>query len=324
MVNIKSFKAGFILRIVQILILAYIVGYSIVWKKGYQATCEGAGDSVSKLKGVSYSNGSLPWLGPNATTQEFHIYDTYDLVQPGMESNAIFVTTNMSATAAAAAAAAAAAESTNVLRSGFASASSCSSHSIRFFCLPLHFALLPFFLFLFVFVCLRWVTLGQVRSRCVWFDPSNSCDAASSTRCESLQMTQAGRQIGPEYCLVNSTDPTQLYPTPPGAFCLLYGWCPTEQELPLSQNSFRLRGVENFTLFTRIIMRYSDFDRVLDNTAGEDALTPGLNTWALGEMVRESGFQWKDINTTGALIAMETKWCSAHPPRRWQKNANKK
>lgn len=252
-VNIKSMKAGLIFRLVQILIIAYVIGYSIVWKKGYQATCEGAGDSVSKLKGVAYSNGTEPWLGPNATTSSFTIYDTYDLVPASlpMEANAIFVTTN------------------------------------------------------------QWVTLGQTRSRCVFYDPSNACD--ESHPCRKLHMTNAGRQIGPDRCLTNTTDPKQPYPTPKGSFCEIYGWCPTENELPRQMNTFRLRGVENFTVFTRIVMRYDAFDKVLDNTQ-EDELTPGLNKWSLGEMVQQAGFQWKDINATGAIIAMETTWSARQAP----------
>ena len=54
------------------------------------------GSADIKVKGVGYTNfnQSLPWYGPNATTG-FHVYDSYDLVMPAMEENALFVTTNM-------------------------------------------------------------------------------------------------------------------------------------------------------------------------------------------------------------------------------------
>jgi hypothetical protein len=54
------------------------------------------GSADIKVKGVGFTdfNQSLPWYGPKANAS-FHVYDSYDLVMPAMEENALFVTSNM-------------------------------------------------------------------------------------------------------------------------------------------------------------------------------------------------------------------------------------
>ncbi len=39
-VHIESKKVGIISRIVQVAVLSYIIGYVIVWQKGYQQFCD--------------------------------------------------------------------------------------------------------------------------------------------------------------------------------------------------------------------------------------------------------------------------------------------
>jgi len=270
-VNIKSKKTGFIFHIARLLIIGYIVGYSIVYKKGYQATDAATGESLTKIKGVAYQNGTQPWYGPNAKS-EFLVYDALDLVSPPLEADCLFITSN------------------------------------------------------------QWTTIGQIRSVCPSYtvDGSNSC--RTDADCKPLKYVIGGRQTGlPGSCRINYTDPEQLWPAylpnstyPGGGFCDVYGWCPTEQEMPLEVNTFRMWGVETFTLFSRIMVHFPNFHEKLDNTAGMDALTPGLNFWSVNEIVelldrgaaRESEVtkhdvpitRWKDVNETGVLVAMQTIW----------------
>lgn len=148
-----------------------------------------------------------------------------------------------------------------------------------------------------------WVTRNQTRGECISYDAKNSCD--ESHPCRPLVMTNNGRQMGGE-CLYNFTDPQQLWPTPKGGFCKVFGWCPSEYEI--DNSPFALLGVESSTIFTRMDVHYPDFHQHLDNSGGIDALTPGLNTWTFEEMVRLAGHEWKAVNTSGILLAMESTW----------------
>lgn len=47
---------------------------------------------------------------------------------------------------------------------------------------------------------------------------------------------------------------------------------------------------------------------VLDNTGGLDALTPGLNSWTLEEIVHASGWRWREVNNSGILVALRSNW----------------
>ena len=93
-VRIRNAKVSLLHIFVQLLILFYIIFYGLIIKKGYQATAEAAGNSKIKIQGTAYSNGTLPWEGPQANSS-FLIWDAYDLITPVIESNAFFVTTNM-------------------------------------------------------------------------------------------------------------------------------------------------------------------------------------------------------------------------------------
>ncbi|XP_013091481.2 P2X purinoceptor 4-like isoform X1 [Biomphalaria glabrata] len=88
-VHIKSKKVGFINRFLQLVILSYIIGYVIVYKKGYQEfdTCQSA--ITTKLKGVVFSNLShLSDIGVRT-------WDVADYVIPPQEIGATFVMTNV-------------------------------------------------------------------------------------------------------------------------------------------------------------------------------------------------------------------------------------
>nr|XP_034953777.1 P2X purinoceptor 4 [Zootoca vivipara] len=85
-VLIKSRKVGLMNRLVQLAILAYVIGWVFVWEKGYQETDSVVSSVTTKVKGVTVTNTSE--LGPR-------IWDVADYVIPPQGENSIFVMTNM-------------------------------------------------------------------------------------------------------------------------------------------------------------------------------------------------------------------------------------
>ncbi|PNJ82306.1 P2RX4 isoform 7, partial [Pongo abelii] len=85
-VLIRSRKVGLMNRAVQLLILAYVIGWVFVWEKGYQETDSVVSSVTTKVKGVAVTNTSK--LG-------FRIWDVADYVIPAQEENSLFVMTNV-------------------------------------------------------------------------------------------------------------------------------------------------------------------------------------------------------------------------------------
>ncbi|XP_022108443.1 P2X purinoceptor 4-like isoform X2 [Acanthaster planci] len=95
-VHIKNKTIGFLNRLIQLAIVAYVIGYAIIYKKAYQSTDTVISSVTTKLKGVSYTNISgLPDLNIKDTTPYDRIWDVSDYVVPPQQSNAFFVMTNM-------------------------------------------------------------------------------------------------------------------------------------------------------------------------------------------------------------------------------------
>ncbi|XP_073473003.1 P2X purinoceptor 5 isoform X1 [Aquarana catesbeiana] len=83
----KNKKVGILFRVVQLSILAYLVGWVFVTKKGYQDTDTSIQSSViTKLKGVAFTNTTE--LGPR-------LWDVVDYVIPPQGENIFFVVTNL-------------------------------------------------------------------------------------------------------------------------------------------------------------------------------------------------------------------------------------
>nr|XP_033812106.1 P2X purinoceptor 4 isoform X2 [Geotrypetes seraphini] len=84
-VLIKSRKVGLMNRAVQLIILAYVIGWVFVWEKGYQEFDSVVSSVTSKVKGVAVTNTSE--LG-------VRVWDVADYIVPAQEENAFFVMTN--------------------------------------------------------------------------------------------------------------------------------------------------------------------------------------------------------------------------------------
>ncbi|KAM5188644.1 P2X purinoceptor 4 isoform 3-T3 [Callospermophilus lateralis] len=85
-VLIRSRKVGLMNRGVQLLILAYVIGWVFVWEKGYQEMDSVVSSVTTKAKGVAVTNTS---------TLGFRIWDVADYVIPAQEENSLFIMTNM-------------------------------------------------------------------------------------------------------------------------------------------------------------------------------------------------------------------------------------
>jgi hypothetical protein len=106
-VRIKNVKLCIMHICLQLGILAYIIGYAIVAKRGYQGIEVVSGSAVLKVKGSAYNNGGLPWLlasngaAPQTVAHAVippafdQVYDAADLIQPPTERDAVFLTTNL-------------------------------------------------------------------------------------------------------------------------------------------------------------------------------------------------------------------------------------
>ncbi|XP_052248401.1 P2X purinoceptor 4-like isoform X3 [Dreissena polymorpha] len=87
-VHIRSKKVGVINRLLQLCIVGYVIGYAIIYQKGYQDFDNVQGAITTKLKGVAQTF-NLSGDGKNRT------WDVNDYVVPPQENNAFFVTTNV-------------------------------------------------------------------------------------------------------------------------------------------------------------------------------------------------------------------------------------
>uniref|UniRef100_A0A8B9LAU9 P2X purinoceptor n=1 Tax=Astyanax mexicanus TaxID=7994 RepID=A0A8B9LAU9_ASTMX len=86
---IRSKTVGAINRLCQALVIAYIIGYVCVWKKGYQDTDTVISSVTTKVKGIALTNTSD--LGTR-------IWDVADYIIPPQEENSFFVLTNLNIT----------------------------------------------------------------------------------------------------------------------------------------------------------------------------------------------------------------------------------
>ncbi|GFU29844.1 p2X purinoceptor 4 [Nephila pilipes] len=96
-VLIKNTKVGVLNRFVQLAIICYIIGFAIIYNKGYQDFSPIESSVTTKVKGVIYTNYSkndFDNLVPDTEVYQ-RIWDTADYVVPPSENNAFFVVTNI-------------------------------------------------------------------------------------------------------------------------------------------------------------------------------------------------------------------------------------
>ena len=91
--RIQSWKLSLMFRLFQLGILSYIIGWSIVWKKGYQAHDTISSSVTTKVKGLGYiyqnKNSTLPKLGVINLNDSPIIFDTSDYVIPPLDYDSV-------------------------------------------------------------------------------------------------------------------------------------------------------------------------------------------------------------------------------------------
>uniref|UniRef100_A0A674IB98 P2X purinoceptor n=1 Tax=Terrapene triunguis TaxID=2587831 RepID=A0A674IB98_9SAUR len=86
MVLVRNKKVGLIFRLIQLVVLGYIIGWVFLYEKGYQSQ-DGIISSVSvKLKGLTVTN--ISGIGP-------HVWDVADYVFPPQGDSSFVVMTNV-------------------------------------------------------------------------------------------------------------------------------------------------------------------------------------------------------------------------------------
>ena len=97
-VHIKSKKIGMMSRSVQALVIAYVVGYVLVYRKGYQEADQVVSAVTVKVKGnalTNFTDAELANIPPEWRYLYRRVWDVPDLIVPPVENNAFFVTTNL-------------------------------------------------------------------------------------------------------------------------------------------------------------------------------------------------------------------------------------
>nr|XP_023995094.1 P2X purinoceptor 1-like [Salvelinus alpinus] len=83
-VLVRSRRVGVVCRLIQLGVLAYIIGWVFIYEKGYQSSDTAVGSVLTKVKGVSYTN----------VNGEERIWDVADYVFPVQGDSSFVVMTN--------------------------------------------------------------------------------------------------------------------------------------------------------------------------------------------------------------------------------------
>jgi len=79
-VSVEAKLPAIIFRVLQLVTIAYVVLFSVLWKQSYQEYDQVVAETFLKMKGAAMINNS--------------VYDVNDLVVPAQMENALFITTN--------------------------------------------------------------------------------------------------------------------------------------------------------------------------------------------------------------------------------------
>ncbi|CAF2688830.1 unnamed protein product [Rotaria sp. Silwood2] len=96
LVKVPHTYIAIIHRILQLIIFAYIIGYIVLWKKGYQQIQEPHGTSVIKVKGIAKVTGNNSTFYTSDETK--YVWDTPEYEIPPIENNAFFIATRQTVT----------------------------------------------------------------------------------------------------------------------------------------------------------------------------------------------------------------------------------
>lgn len=98
--RIKSWKITALFRLFQLGIIGYIIGWSIVYQRGYQTTDSVSGTVTTKVKGLGYTYQANLSAGDDLnkiinTNLSPRIFDTADYVVPPLEHDSVRIELNL-------------------------------------------------------------------------------------------------------------------------------------------------------------------------------------------------------------------------------------
>jgi len=110
-------------------------------------------------------------------------------------------------------------------------------------------------------------------------------------------------------------------------YCQEYRWCPAENDT-LTRDTL-LYGVENFTIFLKVMVVFKEFGVTLLNTEdrlGTGEWTPGYNLFTVKDILDECGVDILDVQRTGMLVTGDITYecnfdpdnkCRPYPKFQW-------
>ncbi|CAF1449926.1 unnamed protein product [Adineta steineri] len=96
LIKVPHTSIALVHRLLQLLIFVYIIGYIVIWKKGYQQFQEPHGTSIIKVKGIARVDGNNTFFYTSDAKK--YIWDTPEYELPPLENNAFFIATRQTIT----------------------------------------------------------------------------------------------------------------------------------------------------------------------------------------------------------------------------------
>ncbi|KAM9782343.1 P2X purinoceptor 1 isoform X1 [Syngnathus typhle] len=234
-VLVRNRRVGVVCRLIQLGVLAYIIGWVFIYEKGYQSTDTAVSSVFTKMKGVGYTN----------VSGVEKLWDVAEYVFPPQGDSSFVVMTNYI------------------------------------------------------------ITEGQKMGTCPELPGKSNCSSDADCKKGSFKRTGHGRTTG----VCDNTTKT----------CEVLAWCPVENDHNIPDPPL-LMSAENFTLFIKNTVTFpifgvtrSNLVEGIDGTYISKCLyhktdSPLCPILRLGDIVKESGFQFQNIAKVGGAIGIVIDW----------------
>ncbi|XP_019750766.1 P2X purinoceptor 1 isoform X4 [Hippocampus comes] len=234
-VLVRNRRVGVVCRLIQLGVLAYIIGWVFIYEKGYQSTDTAVSSVFTKMKGVGYTN----------VTGEERVWDVADYVFPPQGDSSFVVMTNYI------------------------------------------------------------ITEGQKMGKCPELPGKHNCSSDADCEGGSFKRTGHGHMTG----VCDNATKT----------CEVLAWCPVENDHNIPDPPL-LKSAENYTLFIKNSVTFPIFGVTRSNLVeGIDATyinkclhntrdSPLCPIFRLGDIVKESGFNFETIAKVGGAIGIVVDW----------------
>uniref|UniRef100_A0A915HJC3 ATP receptor n=1 Tax=Romanomermis culicivorax TaxID=13658 RepID=A0A915HJC3_ROMCU len=284
-VTIRDVKIGIVYRLMQLGIIAYVVGfigvfltsYTILYTKGYQDKEHGQSTVLTKVKGISssYNRKDIPEIYRK-------VWDPSDYIVPPLTPNSVFIITNLVITARQ-------------------SLGKCPEHTVALGCkqqeIPLPTG-----------KCRQAMSERPLAKSRQW-----SAERTTLTFCHKFSLWFSGQMTGNCVQVFNSTKTNFT--------CEIVSWCPLEDDTIINRFLEQpiLDNAENFTVFFKNYVEFPYFgikrrnlDAVTDNYAKGCLYNPETDPlcpiFRLGDIARLMGLKFTQLSSYGSVINVQIKW----------------